>query len=277
MANYQLMLGDCLDKMSLIEDGSVDCIICDLPYQVTACKWDVMIPFEPLWTHYKRVIKRNGAVVLFGREPFSSLLRLSNLGWYKYDWVWIKNNATNAANSHYRPMTAHENILVFSEGRSVYNPQMTQRTDAELKRLSHKSVFTRGSTVYGGLGGKSNNRYDNKIKYPFTTLKFNCVHNRDRNKTSHPTQKPVALLEYLIKTYTNEGKLVLDNCFGSCSTGEAALRTGRRFIGIEKDSAYYQIGVDRMERIAAELRGESIPKIAKGELQDLPMFQEVAS
>lgn len=261
MSDYQLWLGDCLTEMDRIESGSVDMICADLPYGgVTACKWDVMIPFEPLWAHYKRLIKRAGAVVLFGSEPFSSFLRMSNLDWYKYDWVWDKGLPTGFQMSSSRPLKQHENILIFSQGTTAYTPQLTPR---ETPRK-----YNRGNAI---VGGENYNHipHDGKDRtlthyHPRTLLRFV---NANNSKKEHPTQKPVALLEYLIRTYTNEGELVLDNTMGSGSTGEAALRTGRRFIGIEKDPGYFEIASRRLERVAAELRGE---------LNHLPMFEGLA-
>lgn len=269
--DYQLWLGDCLEEMGSIPDGSIDAIIADLPYGTTACKWDVVIPFEPLWKHYKRVIKRNGAIVLFGSEPFSSLLRLSNLDWYKYDWVWDKVLPTNFLNAKNKPMKRHEIISVFSSASTAngsqdmmsYHPQMWQSTPY---------IKTLGKDPRMGAWDKGNRKpfelnpiTSNGERYPVSILQFS---NANRVNKLHPTQKPVALLEYLIKTYTNENETVLDNTMGSGSTGEACLRTGRKFIGIEKHKPYFDVAKSRLEKVAAELRGE---------LNHLPIFQEIAA
>lgn len=265
MSDYQLWLGDCLEEMSRIDDGSVDMILADLPYGTTACKWDTVIPFEPLWTHYKRVIKRRGAVLLFGSQPFTSMLVMSNLGWFKQELIWEKQHPKGFLDARRKHLDSHETILLFGAGTTIYNPQGLQPVNIKSGRNNKM-----GNGVYGYVGNPDYMRTEGN--FPRSVLHFDAI----TQNNLHPTQKPVALLEYLIRTYTNEGELVLDNTFGSCSTGEACLRTKRRFIGIEKDEQYYQIGVDRMERVAAELRGEFVPKKAKGKLADLPMFQEAA-
>lgn len=215
----KLIHGDCLEKMKDIPDNSVDMILADLPYGTTACSWDIVIPFEPLWVQYKRVIKKKGAIVLFGSEPFSSLLRVSNLDWYKYDWVWDKHKGGNILNLKYQPYKIHENISVFNDHH--YYPIKTKQT-------------IRKSQVYSeGLANGIKKYDDSRLyceKYPKSILSFSNSNQTDR---IHPTQKPIALLEYLIKTYTQEGDLVLDNCMGSGSTGIACLNTKRDFIGIE--------------------------------------------
>lgn len=244
----ELKQGDCLELMKNIPDGSVDMILCDLPYGTTACKWDNVIPFEPLWEQYKRVIKPNGSVVLFGSEPFSSRLRLSNLKWYKYDWIWEKNRPTGFQHAKNMPLKAHEDIIVFSLGkmghknllknkRMKYNPQGIQECF-----LVQKSSTNR----FGNIAGKrpSHKQYtiQTEKNYPKSILRFP---KEDKGRL-HPTQKPVALLEYLIKTYTNVGETVLDNCMGSGSTGVACVNTGRNFIGIELDEHYFEISKNRL-------------------------------
>lgn len=217
--------------MKGIPEGSVDMILCDLPYGTTACKWDSVIPFEPLWKQYKRIIKDNGAIVLFGSEPFSTELRHSNLKMYKYDWVWDKKIAGNPFLAKYQPLKVFENIMVFSQKTVRYFPQM--RTGKMRKKGGGKSkLFDVGCTT------STNDQY-----YPTAIIEFS---NAER-KQLHPTQKPVALLEYLIKTYTNEGETVLDNCMGSGSTGVACMNTGRNFIGIELDKQYFDIAQKRIE------------------------------
>ena len=220
--------------MKDIPDGSIDMILCDLPYGTTACKWDTVIPFEPLWEQYKRIIKQNGAIVLFGSEPFSTLLRYSNLKMFRYDWVWEKEQGANFMLCKYQPYKVHEIISVFSKRTHVYNPQMTEGkpyisgkgTSGEITRN-----VTKIQTKNEGL------------RFPRSIQRFNT----DKNKGSlHPTQKPVALLEYLIKTYTNHGETVLDNCMGSGSTGVACANTGRRFIGMEMDDNYFLKASERI-------------------------------
>lgn len=203
----------------------------------TACKWDIIIPFEPLWEQYKRVIKDNGAIVLFGSEPFSSHLRLSNLKWYKYDWVWKKEKGLGFLNAKKMPLRDTENISVFYKTQPLYNPQMTK---GKPYRATNSPNLQKGTNrEYMQVTTENNGE-----RYPLTTLEFNRV-----RKTIHPTQKPVALLEYLIKTYTNEGDTVLDNVMGSGSTGVACVNTNRNFIGIEMDNKYFQIAKDRIEQI----------------------------
>lgn len=242
MSEINLYKGDCLELMRDIPDGSVDAIICDLPYGTTACKWDVVIPFEPLWAQYRRIIKKNRAIVLFGSEPFSSHLRLSNLKWYKYDWVWNKSHSSGFQYAKYRPLQRHEYILVFGIGRIKYIPQM-MAGKLVMKRIGKPETKRDADTVVGG-GVKNNlSLVKSDTYYPTTDQFFSCV---SRNKSVHPTQKPVALLEYLIKTYTLEGETVLDNTMGSGSTGVACVNLNRNFIGIEKDDKYFEIAKSRI-------------------------------
>jgi len=232
--------GDCLEVMPTIPGKSIDMILCDLPYGTTACKWDTIIPFEPLWKQYKRLIKDNGAIVLTASQPFTTALIVSNPDWFKYEWIWCKNFATGSLLAKKRPMKGHENILVFYGKQPTYNPQMVKRTDAEIKRLSKKSVKTKG-TEFQQAGGISGNRKDGIEKMPNSKLWFDAVFNRSGERTGHPTQKPVALLEYLIKTYTNKGETVLDNCAGSGTTAIACINTNRNYILIEKEQEYIGI------------------------------------
>ena len=226
---YELMQGDCLELMKLIPDGSVDMILTDPPYGTTACKWDSVIPFEPMWAELKRIIKPNGAIVLFGSEPFSSALRMSNIKQYKYDWVW-KKRAVNFLNAKKQPLREVENILVFNS--LVYNPQGLIYSPKVNKRSN--------STETNGAHGLSNlSEYTN---YPKNILEFK------NERGLHPTQKPVALLEYLIKTYTQENETVLDFTFGSGSTIVAALNTNRKALGIEKKDGYFNIAKERIEK-----------------------------
>ena len=244
--NLWLMKGDCLERMKEIPDGSVDLILTDPPFGTTACKWDSIIPLEPMWEQLKRVIKPNGAIVLFGAEPFSSILRCSNLKMYKYDWVWNKTKTQHFAQAPYRPMTEHELVSVFSYGgnaknanpRLVYNPQGLVKCHkvCKGKKASHSEHRIRLTDQADYIQEWSN--------YPTTILKF-----ASEGKTIHPTQKPVALMEYLIKTYTNENEAVLDFTMGSGTTGVACMNTKRKFIGIERDDKYFDISVKRIRGV----------------------------
>lgn len=225
---------DCLEGMKLIPDKSIDCIICDLPYGTTACKWDSIIPFEPLWEQYNRIIKDNGAIVLFGSEPFSTELRHSNIKMYKYDWVWEKEQGANFMLCKYQPYKVHEIISVFSKKKHNYFPQMTDGKPY----VSGKG--TSGEITRNVVKVQTKN---NGTRYPRSIQRFNT----EKNKSVHPTQKPVALIEYLIKTYTNEGELILDNCIGSGTTAIAAINTNRNYIGFELDEHYYNIACERIE------------------------------
>jgi len=241
-----LIQGDCLELMQNIPDKSIDAIITDPPYGTTACKWDSIIDFELMWEQLNRVIKPNGAIVLFGSEPFSSALRMSNIKNYKYDWIWSKKMTGGFANAKYKPMKAHEEIIVFSNNVINYYPQMIERTEKELKRFAYKSKETTKSE-HRSCKGKTGNRFENKIKYPSTVININGIVNSSKEKVKHPTQKPVALMEYLIKTYTNEGETVLDFTMGSGSTGVACKNLNRGFIGIELDKKYFDIAKKRIE------------------------------
>lgn len=232
MRSVQLLLGDCLQRMKEIPDGSVDMVLCDLPYGTTKCKWDVVIPFDALWAQYKRVTRPNAAIVLTASQPFTSLLILSNLADFRYCWVWNKAKAANFPLVKRQPLKVHEDIAVFG---GVYNPIMTEGT---FRKKGGYSV-EREAAVSAGAPAKHNNLY-----YPKSILDFSVAGNQDSGL--HPTQKPVALLEYLIRTYTDEGQTVLDNTMGSGSTGVAAVNTGRNFIGIERDEAYFKIAESRI-------------------------------
>ena len=234
-----LLQGDCLELMKDIPDGSVDLILCDLPYGTTACRWDSVIPFPPLWEQYNRIIKPNGPIVLFGSEPFSTLLRYSNLKRYKYDWVWNKKLAGNGILAKKQPLKIHENIMVFNT--TIYNPQKT-------KGKMQKKQALKGSEINGFPPFSEG--YVNDEYYPKSIQEFFLP----RKGRLHPTQKPVALLEYLIRTYTVPGETVLDNCMGSGSTGVACVNTGRDFIGMELERKYFDIA---SERIAAAQRQEA--------------------
>ena len=228
-----LLQGDCLELMKDIPDKSIDLILCDLPYGTTQCKWDSIIPFDKLWTHYNRIIKDNGAIVLFGSEPFSSVLRMSNIKNYKYDWVWEKEQGTNQLNAKIQPLRKHENICVFYKKQPTYNPQMEEGAPYTINRNTQTELYN---------AQKPSSTVNTGTRYPTTVLKFN----RELKNRLHPTQKPVALLEYLIKTYTNESDIVLDNCMGSGSTGVACKNTNREFIGMELDEKYYKVACERL-------------------------------
>ena len=235
----KLIHGDCLVEMANIADKSVDMILCDLPYGTTACKWDVVIPFEPLWAHYKRIIKDRGAIVLFGREPFSSHLRISCLPLYRYDWIWEKSKATNFLFAKQMPLLAHENISVFYKSLPTYNAQKRKG------KPYNKGIEKRTQIdAVGRIGNGNLIANDTGDRNPRSVLYFRTAESEGK---FHPTQKPVALLEYLVKTYTLESETVLDNCMGSGSTGIACLNTGRHFIGIEKDDKHFQIASDRIQ------------------------------
>ena len=232
-----LLHGDCLELMNDIPDKSVDMILCDLPYGVTQCKWDAIIPFDKLWEQYNRIIKNNGAVVLFGSEPFTSLLICSNLKNFKYNWIWQKNNTTGFINAKKQPLNDNETISVFYKKQCTYNPQMTVAEKTYKRGMAKRSK----SDCYGEE--KDFVQIETGLRYPKRIQYFNNNHTREQ---LHPTQKPVELLEYLIKTYTNEDEVVLDNCMGSGSTGVACINTNRRFIGMEIEEKYFEIAKDRI-------------------------------
>jgi site-specific DNA-methyltransferase (adenine-specific) len=235
--------------MKSIPDRSVDMILCDLPYGTTACKWDTIIPFEPLWEQYNRIIKDESAVVLFGSEPFSSYLRMSNIKSFKYDLVWQKSKSGSAFTAKYRPVNKHEMISVFSKGgkKTKYNPQMTK---GEPYKRTHKISEVDINNHQIGFNRKEVVSVNEGYRYPITILDF--PQKWRRQDQVHPTQKPVELLEWLIKSYTNEGELVLDNCMGSGSTGVACLNTNRKFIGIELDEGYFNIAKKRIDETRNE-------------------------
>lgn len=238
--NYEIYNGDCLEVMDkLIEQGvKVDAIITDPPYGTTACKWDIVIPFDEMWGRLNKLIKDNGAIVLFGSEPFSSKLRCSNLKNYKYDWVWNKKLAGNGILAKKQPLKIHENVIVFNS--KIYIPQMT--TGKLRKKLTNNLKI---SEINGGDGVKRATETFNDQYYPTSIQEFSMANLR-RNRL-HPTQKPVDLLEYLIKTYTNENETVLDFTMGSGSTGVACVNTNRKFIGIELDDKYFEIAEKRIK------------------------------
>ena len=235
----KVILGDCLKVMRSIPDKSIDCIICDLPYGTTQNSWDSVIPFEPLWFQFKRIAKINSAIVLNAAQPFTSALIMSNIKNYKYSWIWHKNKATGHLDARRKPLKAHEDICIFYEKFPTYNPQLT-----EGKPYTNKHKPGDNGDCYGAVKESS---FQNKgTRFPQTIIKFPVV-----MRPQHPTEKPVSLCEYLIKTYTNKGDIILDNCAGSGSTLVAAQNLGRNFIGIEKENKYYEIIKERLKQAKA--------------------------
>ena len=239
--NHSLLFGDCLERMKEIPDGSVDLILTDPPYGTTACKWDSVIPFEPMWAELKRIIKPKGAIVLFGSQPFTSSLIIHNPKMFKYEQIWDKNKGTQPQLANIQPMKSHENILVFGKGKINYYPQ---KTKGDPYTRDNKQSHTEHSL---SKGLKPIKQVNTGFRFPKTVL----MYPRDFSAQSrlHPTQKPVALLEYLIKTYTQEGETVLDFTMGSGSTIVAALNTNRKAVGIEMDENYFNIAVNRIGEI----------------------------
>ena len=235
--NIKLFHGDCLEIMKDIPDNSVDMILCDLPYGTTRNKWDTVIPLDLLWKQYERIVKDNGAIVLFAQTPFDKVLGASNLKLLRYEWIWDKNKATGFLNSKKMPLKAHENILVFYKKLPNYYPQGLVKKEVPTINKGNRGRMGEVSN-YGVANKDAIQEYEN---YPRDVLKYGVV-----MKPVHPTQKPIELLEYLIKTYTDEGELVLDNCMGSGSTGVACQNTGRKFIGIELDEGYFNISKNRI-------------------------------
>lgn len=231
----QLHHGDCLAVMPEIPDQSVDLILCDLPYGTTACAWDSVIPMDTLWKHYKRIAKHRAAVVLTASQPFTSALVMSNPKEFRHEWVWAKNRGTNPFAAKYAPMKRHESVLVFARKSPVYNPQMRKGRPYR----AFKSDTANVGEVYGTTKSAHKDNPEGSL-LPITLLEISCEFG------NHPTQKPVALMEYLIRTYTNPGGVVLDNCMGSGTTGVAAVNTERSFIGIERDDKYFRIATDRI-------------------------------
>ena len=244
MENYKLYLGNCLEIMKTIPNESVDCIICDLPYGQTECKWDKYLDSKLMWEQYKRVIKDTGNIILFSMQPFTTKLINSNLDMFRYEIIWLKSKITGFQNANYRPMRKHENILIFSKSststagkiHATYNPQGLIECEKKVNRK------TRGETI-GERKSQSNQYVAKYTNYPNSVIEF-----KSEMKPVHPTQKPIELLEYLIKTYSNENDIILDNCMGSGSTGVACLNTNRKFIGIELEEKYFNIAKERIEK-----------------------------
>lgn len=242
---YQLHQGDCLQLMRNIPDKRVDMIMADLPYQTTRNHWDSMIPLAPLWEQYKRICK--GAIVLTASQPFTAVLTCSNLPAFKHEWIWIKNRGSNFANTVREPFKEHESALVFAYNKWTYNKQMQPRTGSGLDRVAYE---IRGNTTESDNYGKfevGKVLSCGELRVPSSHQKFNT------EVGLHPTQKPVALMEYLIRTYTNEGDTVMDNCMGSGTTGIACLNTGRNFIGMEQDPGYFQKAKERIDAHHAKM------------------------
>jgi site-specific DNA-methyltransferase (adenine-specific) len=235
----EILNGDCLELMDFIPNASIDMILCDLPYGTTACKWDTVIDFKKLWAQYERIINPNGAIVLTASQPFTSALVMSNPKLFKYCWVWDKAKAANFPQVKYAPLKIHEDVCVFSKNRHLYNAQMVIGKNRQKGGYKVKGEFA----VMDGAPAKINNEY-----YPKSILDYSLSDNK--NSGLHPTQKPVALFEYLIKTYTNEGGLVLDNCAGSGTTAIACINTNRKFIVMEQDEKYFEIMKARIDQHA---------------------------
>lgn len=246
--------GDCLELMKGIPDGSIDMILCDLPYGTTACEWDRLLPFGELWVQYRRIIKPAGAIVLFGSEPFSTRLRSSALDWYKYDWIWTKRKPTGFAQAKNKPLKDYENIMVFSSGTTVHAGQSANRMTYNPQGLQDCNIVQSNKNKFGTIAGNrpSHKEYYTQTKTGYPRMVLYGYKLDD--KAVHPTQKPVTLLEYLVKTYTNPGDVVLDNCMGSGSTGVACINTSRNFIGMELDPGYFEIAQKRIDDAMAEQR-----------------------
>lgn len=246
--NVWLMQGDCLERTKEIPDGSVDMILCDLPYGTTACAWDSVIELGAMWAEYRRIIKHNQPIVLTASQPFTTALVASNLPWFRYEWVWVKNRPTNFAHAKNKPMKKHENVLVFSEGTTAHASQSKNRMPYYPQGLSEivdkKVVEKKSSELTDAFfqGRKSHGKFvREKTGYPNTILEFSTD-----QLGLHPTAKPIALMEYLIHTYTLEGDVVLDNCMGSGTTGVACRNLNRKFIGVEMDENYFNIAKKRI-------------------------------
>lgn len=246
IGNITLHNGDCIDLMDFIESGSVDMIFCDLPYGTTVCKWDAIIPFDIIWKHYLRIIKDNGAIVLTSSQPFTSALIMSNPALFKYEWIWQKTHPKGHLNAKKQPMRAHESVLIFYKNQPTYNPQKTHGHNRKVAKTSYVKEHT-GNSVYGRESRDTN--YDSTERYPLSVQVFA---NADLTQVLHPTQKPVSLVEYMIKTYSNEGELILDNCSGSGTTGVACLNLKRKCILMEKDEAYFNVSIERLKNHVAQ-------------------------
>lgn len=272
----EIIQGECLAEMRKFADESIDCILSDLPYGTTTCKWDTIIPLDKLWEEYKRIIKPKGAIILFGTEPFTSNLVLSNPKWFREKLTWVKHKPSNIGNAKFMHLKYSEDIIVFASGKCTYNPQMQPRTSDRVRQAqkgdSKQWRTNRGDTQEVSFGTKyaprSWSAFNADWKYPSNVLSFPAVVSNSKEKVNHSTQKPVKLLEYLIKTYTNPGELVLDNCIGSGSTAVAAVHAGRRCIGIEVDELYCNMARTRvaeaLEEVREKLKNEEYGKSETG-------------
>ena len=233
----QLLQGDCLEIMPTLPDASIDAIIADIPYGTTACKWDSVIPFEPMWAQLKRLIRPRGAIVLFGSQPFTSALVMSNPKWFKYEWVWEKEQGSMMLNVPFQPIKIHENIIVFSDSASTYSKKGSMKYIPQMGvgKPYISPPIKDGNITFHSSPNLQKAKTNSGTRYPKTILR----HNTERGL--HPTQKPIPLMEYLIRTYTNPGQIVLDFTMGSGTTGVACVNTGREFIGIEQDAGYFEI------------------------------------
>jgi site-specific DNA-methyltransferase (adenine-specific) len=251
---FELHLGDCLELMKALPDNSVDLILCDLPYGTTACAWDSVIPLAPLWAEYKRIAKPNAAIVLTAAQPFTTALIASNMRAFKYEWIYEKTNPKGFLSAKRRPLTAHENVCVFSYGTPPYSPQKWTIPDHLRTKRKHATSKTSGECY----GSRELKRWDDDgSRFPTSVIGFS---NRvGRNENYHPTQKPIALMEYLVRTYTNEGDVVLDNCMGSGTTGVACMNTGRRFVGMEMNAEYFAIAQQRILAAVPQAANDNNP------------------
>jgi site-specific DNA-methyltransferase (adenine-specific) len=250
----ECLIGDCLEVMEVIKDESIDLICCDLPYGTTNIFWDTPIDLERLWGQYDRIIKPKGVICLFGSQPFTTILISSKIDWFKYELIWNKNKCGSPGLAKYRPMKTHENVLIFAKkSGGIYNPQMVKGEPYHRKSKNPEGYV--GKTNVHGYGLKPRKEFSNPgIRYPKSIL--NISRNFSAQQQVHPTQKPVPLMEWLVRTYSNEGDLVLDNCMGSGSTGIAAVNLNRNFIGIEIESEYFDIAQRRIKAALHEKKGD---------------------
>jgi site-specific DNA-methyltransferase (adenine-specific) len=249
VSDVTLWQGDCLERMGEIPDGSVDLVLCDLPYGTTECEWDSVIPLEPLWSHYERVMKPDGAVILTANQPFTSQLVTSRLKDFKYSWTWVKSNASGFANAKKQPLRANEDVLVFYRSQPTYNPQGITRLEIPKTRTKET----------GGFMGRTG--FKDGYQQEFTNYPRNVINIASASETVHPTQKPVELMEYLVRTYSNPGEIVLDNTMGSGTTGVACVNTGRNFIGIELSPEYHSIAERRIADARLRLERPHMPPL----------------
>jgi len=264
--------GDCLEVMKDIADKSIDCIIADLPYGMVQCKWDSVIPFDLLWKQYERIIKPNGAIVLFGTQPFTSALVMSNPKWFKYEWIWEKNLYSNFLNAKRQPLKSHENILIFYKNQPTFNRIYSEYSESTRLRYPNGGTPKPGSNIthncYKEIAKIRNPLDMERGRSPISRIKADCVHNGNNTKL-HPTQKPTQLLEYLLKTYSLEGELVLDNTAGSGSLAIAAINTNRKYICIEKDPHYFEVMENRIANHDpnAPAKKAKVKPVSQGQLE----------